>query len=177
MLVLDISCQHMGDECKLKSFCAPFGRRVGECTFLKLYICIGYMLPTFGEHTSVEFIHCSRAKLSGAQLSTFWGRTVGPRTVGPLDSWAPDSWAPGQLGPGQLGPRTVGPRTIGPRGPTVRPEKVDCWAPRTVGPWGNVQNQLTFVPQMWAAYIQYIHYKKYIHSLTLRPKGAQKTSN
>ena len=46
MLVLDISCQHMGDECKLKSFCAPFGRRVGECTFLKLYICIGYMLPT-----------------------------------------------------------------------------------------------------------------------------------
>ena len=46
MLVLDISCQHMGDECKLKSFCAPFGRRVGECTFLKQYICIDYMLTT-----------------------------------------------------------------------------------------------------------------------------------
>ena len=117
MLVLDISCQHMGDECKLKSFCAPFGRRVGECTFLKLYICIGYMLPTFGEHTSVEFIHCSRAKLSGAQLSgaqLFGGPTVRGPTVHILgaDSWAPDSWAPGpncplfgggQLGPGQLG--------------------------------------------------------------------------
>ena len=40
------------------------------------------MLPTFGEHMSVEFIHCSIAKLSGAQLSTFLGRIVGPRTVG-----------------------------------------------------------------------------------------------
>ena len=45
----------------------------------------------------------------GAQLSTFWGWTVGPRTVGPPDSWAPDSWAPdswalGHLVPGQFGP-------------------------------------------------------------------------
>ena len=46
MLVLDISCQHLGDECKLEGFCVPFGHRVGECTFLKMYICIGYMLPT-----------------------------------------------------------------------------------------------------------------------------------
>ena len=44
MLVLDISCQHLGDECKLEGFCVPFGHRVGECTFLKIYICIGYML-------------------------------------------------------------------------------------------------------------------------------------
>ena len=84
MLILDISCQHLGDECKLEGFCAPFGRRVGVCTFLKLYICNGYM------HTSVEFIHCSKAKLSGAQLSTFSGRTVGPCPLfrGPI-AWGP----------------------------------------------------------------------------------------
>ena len=41
------------------------------------------MLPKFGGHMSVEFIHCSRAELSGAQLSTFSGQTIGPRTVGP----------------------------------------------------------------------------------------------
>ena len=36
------------------------------------------MLPAFGEYMSVEFIHCSRAQLSEAQLSTFLGRTIGP---------------------------------------------------------------------------------------------------
>ena len=30
MLVLDISCQLLGDECKLDSFCAPFGRGDGK---------------------------------------------------------------------------------------------------------------------------------------------------
>ena len=38
MLVLDISCQHLGDECKLEGFCVPFGHRVGESTFLKIYL-------------------------------------------------------------------------------------------------------------------------------------------
>ena len=49
--------------------------------------------------------------VSGAQLSTFWGRTVGLRTVGPPDSWAPKS---GMLGPKKwnVGPRTVGPGAI-----------------------------------------------------------------
>ena len=60
------------------------------------------MLPTFGEDMSVEFIHCSRAELSGAQLSAPKKWTVGPRgpTIrGPIvrpekvDSWAPDSSA------------------------------------------------------------------------------------
>ena len=46
VLILDISCQHLGDECKLEGFCVPFGHRVRECTFLKMYICIGYVLPT-----------------------------------------------------------------------------------------------------------------------------------
>ena len=44
MLILDISCQHLGDECKFEGFCVPFGNRVGECTLLEIYICIGYMM-------------------------------------------------------------------------------------------------------------------------------------
>ena len=68
MLVLDISCQQLGDECKLKGFCVPFGHRVGECTFLEnayfysihaannlgsmcqlnIYVGIGYSMPTLG---------------------------------------------------------------------------------------------------------------------------------
>ena len=68
----------------------PLGRRVRECTFCNVYICIGYMLPTFGEQMSVDFIHCHMAQLSGAQQSTFSGWTIGPRTVGPqshLEFW------------------------------------------------------------------------------------------
>ena len=45
-LILDIWCQHLWDECKLEGFCVPFGHRIWECIFLKMYICIGYMLPT-----------------------------------------------------------------------------------------------------------------------------------
>ena len=79
--------QYLGDECKLGGFCAPFGRRVGVCTFLKLYNCNGCILPTFGEHTSVEFIHCSKAKLVRGPTVQFLD----------VDNWAPDSWAPGEL--------------------------------------------------------------------------------
>ena len=57
MLILDISCQHLGDECKLEGFCVPFGHRVGECTFLKIYICIEYMLPTmWGVYVSWKYM-------------------------------------------------------------------------------------------------------------------------
>ena len=45
-MILDIAFQHFGDECKLEGFCVPFGHRVGELTFLKICICIGYMLQT-----------------------------------------------------------------------------------------------------------------------------------
>ena len=48
MLALNISCQHLGDECKLEGFCAPFGRRVGEYTFLNIYVGIEYIMPTLG---------------------------------------------------------------------------------------------------------------------------------
>ena len=30
----------------LEGFCVPFGHRVRECIFLKMYICIGYVMPT-----------------------------------------------------------------------------------------------------------------------------------
>ena len=68
MLVLDISCQHLGDECKLEGFCVPFGHRVGECTFLKMYICIGYILPTIGGY--IKYFH--GVKLSAVPNSPFW---------------------------------------------------------------------------------------------------------
>ena len=35
--VWDINCQHLGNICHLKGLCAPFGRRVEECTFLYMY--------------------------------------------------------------------------------------------------------------------------------------------
>ena len=126
---------------------------------------------------SVEFIHCSRAKLSGVQLSTFYG------------------W------------------TIGPRGPTVRPQKVDSWAPDSLALEQCINSTDIYVFKMLAAFIyyKYIILKMYIpqpcaqrahrkpstdiyppnvgriypiqkyilqnaHSLTLRPKGTQKTS-
>ena len=28
--------------CQSEGVCAPFGRRVGECAFSRMYICIGY---------------------------------------------------------------------------------------------------------------------------------------
>ena len=39
MLVLDISCQQLGDGCKLECFCVPFRHRVGKCTFLENVYC------------------------------------------------------------------------------------------------------------------------------------------
>ena len=65
MLILDISCQHLGDECKLEGFCVPFGHRVGifrniyldwifdannlgSICHLKIYVDIGYIMPKLG---------------------------------------------------------------------------------------------------------------------------------
>ena len=57
-LVLDISYQKLGELCNLEGFCATFGRRVWESTFCNIYICIGYMLPTFGVYASVGGFLC-----------------------------------------------------------------------------------------------------------------------
>ena len=37
--VLDIHCQQLGKMCQLEGVCAPFGRRVRECTFSRICIC------------------------------------------------------------------------------------------------------------------------------------------
>ena len=46
LVVLDICCQQLRDECKSEGFCVRFGHTVWKCTFIKMHICIGYMLPT-----------------------------------------------------------------------------------------------------------------------------------
>ena len=55
ILVLDISYQQLGEMCQLEGFCAP--RNL--VTFGNIYICIGYMLLTFGEYTSVGGFLCA----------------------------------------------------------------------------------------------------------------------
>ena len=37
MLVLNISCQHLGDECNLEGFLVPFGHRVGGMYIFGIY--------------------------------------------------------------------------------------------------------------------------------------------
>ena len=56
MLIMDISCQHLGDDCNLEGFFVPFEHRVGECTFLKITILLDICCQQFGEYMSVEYI-------------------------------------------------------------------------------------------------------------------------
>ena len=58
MLIMDISCQHLGDDCNLEGFFVPFGHTVGECTFLKIAILLDICCQQFGAYVSVEYI-CS----------------------------------------------------------------------------------------------------------------------
>ena len=53
ILVLDISYQQLGNVSVGEFLCTR------ECTFCNVCICIGYMLPTFGEYTSVEGFLCA----------------------------------------------------------------------------------------------------------------------
>ena len=43
----------MGKLCQLEGICMPLGRRIGEYSFSRIYICIGYTLPTIGDNVSV----------------------------------------------------------------------------------------------------------------------------
>ncbi len=43
LVLLDMSCKLLEDECKLDSFCAPFGRGDGKCTFLETIILVDYI--------------------------------------------------------------------------------------------------------------------------------------
>ena len=58
MLIMDISCQHLGDDCNLEGFFVPYGHTVGECTFLKIAILLDICCQQFGAYVSVEYI-CS----------------------------------------------------------------------------------------------------------------------
>ena len=53
IFVLDKCGQHLGTYVSWRFSVRPLGRRVRECTFCNVYICIGYMLPTFGGYMSV----------------------------------------------------------------------------------------------------------------------------
>ena len=56
---MDISCQPLGDECKLEGFCVPFGHRVGECTFLEnVYLYWIYAANNLGSMCRVLDISC-----------------------------------------------------------------------------------------------------------------------
>ena len=99
IFVLDICCQHLGNIRQLKGFCAPFGHKVKECTLCNIYICIYIFV----------------LDIFGEHMSVEFIHC----------SWAELSGA--QLS--TFSGRTIGPRTVGPQGPTVRPEKVDSWAP------------------------------------------------
>ena len=60
MLALNISCQHLGDECKLEGFCAPFGRRVGEYTFLNIMLVLNISCQQWGDECKLENIYIDR---------------------------------------------------------------------------------------------------------------------
>ena len=127
IFVLDICGQHLGDICQLEVFCAPFGRRVRECIFF-CNVYIGYMLPTFGEQMSVDFIHCPRAQLSGGPNGPlFQGGQLGPG--------AQLSGAQLSRGPTVRGPTVRGPNCPGPNCPGAQLSGAQLSAPKkwTVG--------------------------------------------
>ena len=89
-LVLDILCQHLGAEWSLESFCAPFGRRVGECTFLNIYVGIEYIMPTLGGSMWVVGFLCAlRAQGWGIYIFEyiFWYWIYHANTWGKNVSW------------------------------------------------------------------------------------------
>ena len=56
MLILDISCQHLGDDCKLEGFCVPFGHRVWNVHLWKYIFVLDICCQQFGEYVSLECI-------------------------------------------------------------------------------------------------------------------------
>ena len=118
-----MNCQHFGNICQLEGFCAPFGRRVEECTFSYMYTCIGYKLPIFGEYMSVGGFLCvgeyvcslrtsSRFQGDNFPLDKFLGGQVPQKrqvpggqlppghVPGGTSSWV-DKFLGGQVPPGQ----------------------------------------------------------------------------
>ena len=63
----------MGDKCKLEVFCVPFGHRVGECTYLEIYICIGYHTSLTPLVSVIEIFNLTGPKIyKGNLIWTPW---------------------------------------------------------------------------------------------------------
>ena len=73
MLILDISCQHLGDDCKLEGFCVPFGHRVWNVHLWKNIFVLDICCQQFGEYVSVENIWVC----IGYIMPTIWGNIFG----------------------------------------------------------------------------------------------------
>ena len=54
MLILDISCQHLGHDCKLEGFCVPFGHRVWNVHLWKYIFVLDIWCKQFGEYMSSQ---------------------------------------------------------------------------------------------------------------------------
>ena len=89
IFALDICCQHLGNIRQLEGFCAPFRRKVKECTCCNIYV-----------YLYIYFYWIYAAKIWRSYVSRIYTLLQG-RTV-----WGPNCPPPksGQLGPGQLGP-------------------------------------------------------------------------
>ena len=82
IFLLDICGQHLGDICLWEVFCAPFGRRIRRCTCWIIFIFVlDICCQHLGNKCKLIFYISPRAKLCGAQQSTFSEQTVGPQTV------------------------------------------------------------------------------------------------
>ena len=83
MFVWDISCQPLGEECKLGSFFATFGRVVVKCTFLKK----GGKLSLFlnAEQITTK-IHI------GAECTSYWRINAKQSHLLIKLATSPDSW-------------------------------------------------------------------------------------
>ena len=83
MFVWDISCQPLGEECKLGSFFATIGRVVVKCTFLKKYI-LDIHSQQFGTILTVEDMYMLVLDISCQLLGTnvSWLVSVRPSGAG-----------------------------------------------------------------------------------------------
>jgi hypothetical protein len=59
VFVLNIFCQQLWGFVQLGGVCVPFGHKVGACTCSEICFCIGYILPTIVESSSVGGCLCA----------------------------------------------------------------------------------------------------------------------
>ena len=71
VFVLDIFCQQLWGFVQLGGVCVPFGHKVGACTCSEICFCIGYILPTIVESSSVGGCLCA-LRAQGWGLYMFW---------------------------------------------------------------------------------------------------------